>query len=313
MLAVNTTTNDVRTILRKTIQSGEYHLGAPLPSSRDLARQFGINRNTANKIYQELVAEGLIELASHRPPTVISPSSGSPGVGLRSEIRTTLWPLLHEGHLIGVHEGTMRTTIRQLVDEFFETYTPPRVLVTECNDEDVQRYADELTAALRVPVQPVLLHQLKNYAMSAAIVVAPHFHLEEAQAALGASKNLALGLIQTPDEANISQLVSQAHSGPIGIVAGNQAAVDRLKSVLQFYLQLPMVTATLDDAEDIKQLIRDVECIACTARCRKQLDDAGGGGKTVPIHYHVNPVSLEELRQRLVGVKESDAHISSDM
>lgn len=50
----------VRRAVEHGIVTGEFSFDTPLPSSRDLARQLGLSRNTVNTAYQELSAEGFI-------------------------------------------------------------------------------------------------------------------------------------------------------------------------------------------------------------------------------------------------------------
>ena len=49
----------VATRLKQQIVTGELPPGSKLPGGRDLAIQYGINPNTAARIYQELEREGL--------------------------------------------------------------------------------------------------------------------------------------------------------------------------------------------------------------------------------------------------------------
>ena len=49
----------VATRLKQQIVTGELPPGSKLPGGRDLALQYGINPNTAARIYQELEREGL--------------------------------------------------------------------------------------------------------------------------------------------------------------------------------------------------------------------------------------------------------------
>ena len=51
----------VSTRLKQQIATGELPPGAKLPGSRDLALQYGINPNTAARIYQEMEREGVCE------------------------------------------------------------------------------------------------------------------------------------------------------------------------------------------------------------------------------------------------------------
>ncbi|MGH3948841.1 MAG: PLP-dependent aminotransferase family protein [Pseudonocardiaceae bacterium] len=56
----------LRKALEHGIASGALNPRLPLPSSRELARQLGVSRNTVNTAYQELVAEGFIEPSPRR-------------------------------------------------------------------------------------------------------------------------------------------------------------------------------------------------------------------------------------------------------
>ena len=51
----------VATRLKQQIVTGELPPGSKLPGGRDLALQYGINPNTAARIYQEMEREGLCQ------------------------------------------------------------------------------------------------------------------------------------------------------------------------------------------------------------------------------------------------------------
>lgn len=48
------------------ITSGELQPGAPVPSIADLAREFGVGRNTGARAYRELASRGIIRRAPGR-------------------------------------------------------------------------------------------------------------------------------------------------------------------------------------------------------------------------------------------------------
>ena len=51
----------LRSALTHAIESGQFNVGELLPSSRALASELGLSRNTVNTAYQEMVAEGFLE------------------------------------------------------------------------------------------------------------------------------------------------------------------------------------------------------------------------------------------------------------
>ena len=51
----------IETYIKERIVNGEWTVGTKLPSQRDLAHTFGVNRSTIVMAFDELVAKGYIE------------------------------------------------------------------------------------------------------------------------------------------------------------------------------------------------------------------------------------------------------------
>ncbi len=65
---------------RSMIEGGAWLGGSPLPSTRDIAQQLGINRKTVARVYEELSAQGLIYTEAKRGTFVSdTPNSTLPG------------------------------------------------------------------------------------------------------------------------------------------------------------------------------------------------------------------------------------------
>ncbi len=72
----------LETALRDAVRSGRLSPGLRLPSSRALAADLGIARNTVAEVYSQLVAEGWLTAASGSGTSVAprrSPDSGAAG------------------------------------------------------------------------------------------------------------------------------------------------------------------------------------------------------------------------------------------
>ena len=50
----------LKELLMRAIVAGEYPMGGPFPTVRDLAQEAGVNRNTMQRAMAELEAEGLL-------------------------------------------------------------------------------------------------------------------------------------------------------------------------------------------------------------------------------------------------------------
>ncbi|MDP1751174.1 MAG: PLP-dependent aminotransferase family protein [Reyranella sp.] len=78
--------------LRATILAGALPPGYRLPSSRDLARQLGISRNTVSFVVDQLAMEGYLDVAQGRRPTVAAAANAQLVSG-RTPIRRSPMPL----------------------------------------------------------------------------------------------------------------------------------------------------------------------------------------------------------------------------
>jgi DNA-binding transcriptional regulator YhcF (GntR family) len=84
--------------LRLRMVDGTYSLGADLPSQRDLATEFGVSRDTVQRVIQELANEGWIENRQGRRARVIKHQriQSKTARATRSRRPMTLGPLISE-------------------------------------------------------------------------------------------------------------------------------------------------------------------------------------------------------------------------
>jgi GntR family transcriptional regulator / MocR family aminotransferase len=98
--------------LRQAILAGSLPPGHRLPSSRDLARQLKVSRNTVSFVVDQLATEGYLDSAQGRRPTVLTtakpglvfgkatsrPPPANPSVSRWAErLRKADWPFMNEG------------------------------------------------------------------------------------------------------------------------------------------------------------------------------------------------------------------------
>nr|WP_240973913.1 GntR family transcriptional regulator [Nonomuraea sp. FMUSA5-5] len=100
----------IRDRVVEAVARGEAKEGDPLPSTRRLATDFGINFHTVNKAYDLLRQEGVIRV-NRKSGAVIrrDPGSGAPEPGFGAQWRERLRVLLAEASVHGLtHEEILR-------------------------------------------------------------------------------------------------------------------------------------------------------------------------------------------------------------
>ncbi|PRY15944.1 GntR family transcriptional regulator [Kineococcus rhizosphaerae] len=93
----------IRDRVVEAIAHGTLPVGAPLPSVRALAAEFGVNTATVAKAYDRLRGEGLLRTTSKSGSVVArGPGSGPAAPHVAADWRERLLTLLAEGHAQGV-------------------------------------------------------------------------------------------------------------------------------------------------------------------------------------------------------------------
>ncbi|MFJ4243318.1 GntR family transcriptional regulator [Streptomyces iakyrus] len=80
--------------LRERMASGRYPLNSFLPPQRELADEFGVSRDTVQRVLKELKSEGWIESRQGASCRVVTPQHHSPASSRRSDRMATLGSLM---------------------------------------------------------------------------------------------------------------------------------------------------------------------------------------------------------------------------
>lgn len=136
------TTQVVLGILSREILPGER-----LPSTRELARRFGIHPNTASSAYRKLQQEGWLEF---RHGSGVFVSKARPAVPLRPEmaIDQLIGELVAKSRKMGVSDALVRARLQRWLS--FEP--PARWLVIEPHPELAKIVTVEMESSLALPV-----------------------------------------------------------------------------------------------------------------------------------------------------------------
>jgi DNA-binding transcriptional regulator YhcF (GntR family) len=150
---------DVVSYVIDRLATGLYPPGGRLPTSRELAAELGVHRNTVAKAYKSLVELGLI--------------TSTPGRGTFAAARIDLDPRgLYDAHLSdrladailrarrgNVREDELRKTIERHIAAIYHA-PPARGAFVECNTADLRVAVTEIAQQTDVALAPVLLEAL---------------------------------------------------------------------------------------------------------------------------------------------------------
>ncbi|WP_353929098.1 GntR family transcriptional regulator [Okeanomitos corallinicola TIOX110] len=260
--------------IRFAIASGQYSPGYKLPSTRALAMQTGLHRNTVSKVYRQLEDEGFVESLAGSG-IYVRPQGHEGGSRLQSPIlkqypeaykvvQKTLDELLNQGCSL----NQARELFLAEVD--WRLRCSARVLVV-VPSQDIgagELMGDELEESLEIPVQLVVTEELAavlEQTTSATLVTSRYFIGEvEAIAAPKAVRVIPLDIHDYAKELNVVK--SLAKSSCIGIVSLSPGILRATEVILHGLRgdELLVMTSQPKDAYKLNAIVKRSEIIFCT-------------------------------------------------
>ncbi|MCC2593926.1 GntR family transcriptional regulator [Tessaracoccus sp. OS52] len=97
--------------IRADVVTGRLSVGERLPAAKEVAASLGINLHTVLRSYQELRAEGLVDMRRGRGAVITEAAAST--VGLQNEIRA----LVRRAESLGVSRATLAGLVRDAPSE----------------------------------------------------------------------------------------------------------------------------------------------------------------------------------------------------
>jgi len=270
--------------LRFAIASGQYPPGSQLPSTRALAMQTGLHRNTISKVYRQLEETGLVEAQAGSGIYV-----RHQGQGFLSQYKSQLLQAYPQAQSIVqdslnqlIQQGCSLHEARELflTEIDWRLRCSARVLVTApANDIGVgQLMMEELQAALHIPVQLVPLEELDtllNHTRSATVVTSRYFFGDAEK--IAAPKSARVVPVEIYDYASEVELVKGLPKGTyFGVVSLSHGILRAVEVIIHSLRgeEVLVMTAHRDDPYKLNAMVRTVQYVVSDVASYDAVKDA---------------------------------------
>ncbi|MEO6863296.1 MAG: GntR family transcriptional regulator [Microcoleus sp.] len=259
--------------IRFAIASRQFPPGHRLPSTRQLAMQTGLHRNTISKVYRQLENTGLVE-AQAGSGIYVRAQGNEHGNKLKSPILEE-YPLANKivqesmDQLLG--QGCTLNQARELflAEIDWRLRCSARVVVT-APTEDIgvgELMAKELEQALRIPIQLVAMEELGTFLdkISAGTVITSRYFIGQAEL-ISAPRSVRVIPVDIYDYVQEIQLVGglpkDSYLGLVSLSPGMLRSTEVIIHSLRGE-DLLVMTALLSDAYKINSIVRSARTIFC--------------------------------------------------
>ncbi|MBE9094132.1 GntR family transcriptional regulator [Tychonema sp. LEGE 07203] len=259
--------------IRFAIASRQFPPGHRLPSTRQLAMQTGLHRNTISKVYRQLENTGLVE-AQAGSGIYVRAQGHEGGSKLKSAILEE-YPLANRivqesmDQLLG--QGCTLNQARELflAEIDWRLRCSARVVVT-APTEDIgvgELMAKELEQALRIPIQLVPMEQLGTFLdqISSGTVITSRYFIGEAES-ISAPRSVRVIPVDIYDYDREIQLVGglpkDSYLGLVSLSPGMLRSTEVIIHSIRGE-DLLVMTALLSDTYKINSIVRSARTIFC--------------------------------------------------
>lgn len=218
--------------VRFLIDGGQLREGERLPSTRMLAANLGINRNTAAAAYAELRELGYVQ-ARGRGGMVVTRVSEHPAAAATT--RAHAFEILRTAIDSCLHLGLSPDEIVSLVYQYGTRAATAAIEIAfvECNDERAAYFARELERRLATPVTPLVLREFEpRQSFQVDLVLTTFFHLSEVRRlAYGLSVDV-VGIVVAPHIQTLARIAAIPASRRVGIFYRTREQADAIRDSL---------------------------------------------------------------------------------
>lgn len=290
--------SDIEHLVERQIRGGQYEQGARLPTVRELAQQYGVNKNTAARAYQGLERRGLIDLSRGRGAFVRGAyADDMAGWQLRAA------QLIRDGRRLGLGRAALLEAVAQAVAQ---AYGPamPAVVFIECNRQDLESLSGELSQITGLPLAQALLDDALAGAPALAerfdLVVTTFQHLGQMRQAMPeAAREQVVGVLATPTHDTLLDL-ARLHVATFGLVCDTPTSIESLTHIIRTYHPTAAVLpALIDDEVQLQAVVARADAIVVTRSCRERLTALGLPQPIVTVVFTIDQQSIDFLRRRL--------------
>ena len=270
--------------IRFAIASRQFPPGHRLPSTRQLAMQTGLHRNTISKVYRQLEDHGLVE--AQAGSGIYVKALGHEGPSRASSPILQYYPqanqIIQQSLDNLLSQGCSLNEARELflAEIDWRLRCSARVLVT-APTQDIgigQLMAQELEVALKIPVQLVPIEKLAETIeqVPSGTVVTSRYFIGEAEAVAG-PRSVRVIPVDIYDFAKEIALVQQLPKGTyLGIISLSSGLL-RATEVIIHSLRgddVLVMTAQLPNDYRINAIVRSAKVVICDQASVKAVKDA---------------------------------------
>lgn len=298
------TANDVIDLVIDRLASGIYPLGSKLPTSRELAEELGVHRNTIAKAYREIAGLNLLSMRQGRGTYVVAVPESNYERSVELQIDDALGAITLKARRFGITEADLRQRLDKQVSRIYKG-SSLRLAFVECNDHDLTSAIIEIETLTNLRLDPMPLDDLSGDPGDVAdqfdVILTSLFHITEVTSALRGhiEHTNIIGVYTQPDELAVTEIARLTPGSRVGIVVSNVGGGRRFVAQVHSYVAVDTTVIVAPSDSMIVEMSQLVDAIVCSRSRAKQVRSLHLSVPVIELSFHISRQSANRILEAL--------------
>lgn len=285
------------------IEAGQLSDGDRLPSSRMLAKNLSINRNTVARAYRELREQGYVESQRRRGMVVVGASDARQRADALERARAVLSEASRECVALGLGAEEISSLAYHfgLHAEQLEV----KICFVECNQERAGYFADELTDRLGMGVEPLVLEEFDpGEAFQVDLILTTFFHLAEVRRLARSSEAEVVAIVVAPHVRTLVQLAQVPKGETVGILYSTQ---DQAETIRDTFVQTGLDNVQVLSLDNLQEQLKSVDVVVVPTEMPELVEAIDDQAKLIDFGNVLDEASVRMVTEVVDEIRDRKA------
>lgn len=290
------------------IEAGQLQDGDRLPSSRMLASNLSVNRNTVARAYRELRDHEHVEARRRGGMVVRGAAEARERARTRARAVRILDGAIHECLRLGLSVDDIASLAYHygLHAEQLEV----SIAFVECNADRAHYFAGELSRRLEAPVTPLVLGAFDpERAFDGDLVLTTFFHLSEVRQLASGHRTEVVAIVVAPHVQTLVQLARIPPARRIGILYSTEEQAQSIRdSLVQAGLHnIDVLSPELENADTVDVVVVPTEMPELRGLIERRSGELGRRIEVIEFGNVLDEASMRMVREVVDELRDRKA------
>ena len=290
------------------INNHNWHPGYKLPPERDFAKMLGVSRNTVSMAYKELEDENRLISRQGKGTFVVEETLSNQKKMLSKLMDDAIEEAIQQGY----SNEDILSMVSQIINKKSEELRKVNILFIECNNEQVDFFAKELSSESGIYVEPLVISEIKDrqqflkYIKKFDLIVTTYFHYDQVKSLVGTYEIGVLAISLAPQLETMIRIAQLKKDECLGLICITDIFAEMVHQlIISAGIKVKVFNYTITkDVDELRKFITSCNFILTSPGRKKEVMAlANEDTEVIEFVYRPDVGSVNTLKKAVLNFK----------